>query len=78
MSHLSAMQTISVIIGILSGILMVPGLIPLLGWVQWIVLAGCTLGFIFGAFAEKKTGLLINGAVAIVAMLRLILGQGII
>ena len=52
--------------------------ISMIGWVQWIVLAGCTLGFIFGAVAEKKTDLLINGAVAIVAMLRLILGQGII
>ena len=78
MGHLSAMQAISIIIGLLSGILMVPGLIPLLGWLQWIVLAGCTLGIIFGAFAEKKTGLIVNGAVAVVAMLRLILGHGIL
>ena len=72
------MQLISIIIGILSGLLMVPGLIPLLGWLQWLVLAGCTLGIIFGAFGPKKTGLIINGMVAVVAALRLIIGHGFI
>jgi len=72
------MQAISIIIGILCAILMVPGLIPFLGWVQWIVLAGCTLGIIFGAFGPKKTGLIINGMVAVVAALRLLIGGGFV
>ena len=72
------MQAISIIIGILCAMLMVPGLIPFLGWVQWFVLAGCTLGIIFGAFGPKKTGLIINGSVAVVAALRLIIGHGFI
>lgn len=72
------MQAISIIIGIFCAILMVPGLIPFLGWVQWIVLAGCTLGIIFGAFGPKKTGLIINGMVAVVAALRLLIGGGFV
>lgn len=71
------MQAISILIGILCAILMVPGLIPFLGWIQWAVLAGCTLGIIFGVFGEKKAGLIINGAVAVVAALRLLLGGGV-
>jgi hypothetical protein len=71
------MQFISIVIGLICAIVMVPGLIPLLGWVQWLVLAGCVLGIIFGAFCQRKIGLVINVAVAIVAILRLHLGGGL-
>ncbi len=70
------MQTISVLIGLLCAVLLIPGLIPLLGWMQWLVLAGCVLGIIFGAFCQKKIGLTINIAVMVVAALRLFLGGG--
>jgi hypothetical protein len=69
-------QFLSILIGLVCAVLMVPGLIPLLGWVQWIVLAGCVLGITFGAFCQKKIGLVINIAVALVAALRLFLGGG--
>ena len=72
------MQTLSVLIGLVCAALMVPGLVPLLGWLQWAVLAGCVLGIIFGSFCEKKIGLTINIAVAIVAILRLFLGGGVV
>jgi len=74
--HCAMAQLLSVIIGLLSAVLMVVGLFPLLGWLQWIVLAGCVLGIIFGAFCQKKIGLMINIAVALVAALRLFLGGG--
>lgn len=72
------MQTISVLIGLLCAVLLIPGLIPLLGWMQWLVLAGCVLGIIFGSFCQKKIGLTINIAVMVVAALRLFLGGGVI
>lgn len=72
------MQTISVLIGLLCAVLLIPGLIPLLGWMQWLVLAGCVLGIIFGSFPRKKIGLTINIAVMVVAALRLFLGGGVI
>lgn len=71
------MQTLSVLIGIICAVLLIPGLIPLLGWVQWLVLAGCVLGIIFGSFPKRKIGLTINVAVGIVAALRLFLGGGV-
>ncbi len=74
----AAMQILSVLIGLVCAVLLVPGLIPLLGWLQWAVLAGCVVGIIFGSFCQRKIGLTINVAVAIVAALRLFLGGGLV
>lgn len=71
------MQFLSVFIGLVCAVLLVPGLVPFLGWLQWGVLVGCVFGIIFGSFCEKKIGLTINVAVAIVALLRLFLGGGV-
>ncbi|MCW0217995.1 MAG: hypothetical protein OJI67_06705 [Prosthecobacter sp.] len=71
------MQTLSVLIGILCAILLVPGLIPLLGWTLWATLFGSLVGIIFGAFPKRKIGLTINCAVALIAALRLFLGGGV-
>ena len=72
------MQILSVIIGLVCAVLLIPGLIPLLGWLQWAVLAGCVVGIIFGSFCQRKIGLTINIAVAVVAALRLFLGGGFV
>ena len=73
-----AMQIISVLIGLVCAVLLIPGLIPFLGWTLWATLAGCVVGIIFGSFPQRKIGLVINIAVAIVAILRLFLGGGVI
>ncbi len=70
-------QFLSIVIGLACAALMVPGLIPLLGWLQWAVLVGCVIGVIFGSFCEKKIGLTINIVVGVVAVLRLFLGGGL-
>jgi hypothetical protein len=74
----SVCQIVSVVIGLLCALLMFFGLVPLLGWTLWATLAGCVVGVIFGAFPERKIGLTINAMVAIVSILRLILGGGIL
>lgn len=71
------MNLISILIGIVAAIIMIPGIVPLLGWLQWLVVVLCVLGIIFGAVSKKKTGLFINGAVLVVAILRLFLGGGV-
>ena len=78
--HHTTMNAISVLIGVVAGVLMAVGLVPLLGWVNWLVLALCVLGIIFGAISTKETrsGLIINGSIAAVGMLRLLLGGGVI
>jgi len=73
-----AMQIISVLIGLVCAVFLFFGIIPLLGWTLWATLAGCIVGIIFGAFPKRKIGLIINVAVAAVAILRLFLGGGII
>lgn len=72
------MNIVSVIIGVLCFIPMVLGLIPFLGWVNWLVAIGCIVGIIFGACSEKKAGLYINVSVLCVGGLRLLLGGGFV
>ncbi len=71
-------QILSVLIGLVCAVLMLFGIIPLLGWTLWATLGLCVLGIIFGAFPERKIGLIINVAVAVVAILRLFLGGGVV
>ena len=70
------MNILSLIIGIPCFALMVLGLVPGLGWLNWLVAVGCVLGILFGAASEKKPGLYINVAVLCVGGLRLLLGGG--
>jgi hypothetical protein len=71
------MNVISILIGIIAAIIMVPGIVPLLGWLLWLVVLLCVVGIIFGAVSKKKSGLFICGAVLVVSLLRLFLGGGI-
>jgi hypothetical protein len=72
------MNAISIVIGVLCAPIMFVGLIPLLGWMQWIMLPGAALGAILGAFARNKAGLMINLIVLGVGMFRLFMGGGIL
>lgn len=72
------MNLISIVIGLIGAVFMFVGIIPLLGWLNWIALAACGLGGILGAFAEKKTGLIINIIVIAIAILRLAIGGGFV
>jgi hypothetical protein len=73
------MQLLSILLGIVGAILVIVGIIPLLGWINWLALAVCLFGVIFGSFGRnRRPGLVINLAVGGVAALRLMLGGGII
>ena len=72
------MNTLSIVIGIACFVGMCIGLIPLLGWLNWVVAVGCVIGIIFGASSEKKAGLYICTAVLAVSGLCLALGGGLI
>ena len=72
------MNILSTIIGIPCFILMCFGLVPFLGWVNWLVAIGCIVGILLGASSEKKTGLYVNVAVLCVGGLRLLLGGGFV
>jgi len=72
------LNAISALFGLTAVLLLLPGIIPLLGWLQWGTLVLCVIGAVIGAFPEKKVGLTINLIVMAVAVLRLILGGGLI
>jgi hypothetical protein len=82
------MGLISVLWGIVSMLWMVLALIPLLGWMNWFLIAFATVGAIIAAIGvlmsssgrrgHAKTGLVLNGIVIVVAIFRLSLGGGII
>ena len=71
-------QILSIVIGLVCAVLLLPGIIPGLAWSLWFTLCGCVVGIIFGSFPERKIGLIINVAVAVVAILRLFLGGGVV
>jgi hypothetical protein len=72
------MNVISVIIGIVSLVICLIGLIPVLGWLEWISLALCMVGTIFGIFGDRKSGMNLNLVVGVVAIFRLVMGGGIL
>lgn len=72
------MNTASKVIGIIALILMILGLIPFLGWINWLVVLIALLGLIVGIFGKNNGGMILNGIVLIVSLIRLMIGGGII
>jgi len=72
------MNIVSKIIGTIAFIIMLIGLLPLFGMLNYIVIPLATIGLLFGIFSSNTGGLLLNGIVLIVSLMRLIAGGGII
>jgi hypothetical protein len=72
------MNLVSVIFGTVALILALVGLVPLIGWLNWVALPMCVLGLVFGIFARNKTGMQLNLVVFVLAIFRLIMGDGLI
>ena len=82
------MGLISLLWGIVGMLLMFIGLVPLLGWSNWLIIPFAGVGAIIAAIgilltsSEKrgraKAGLVLNAIVIIVAAIRLSMGGGII
>ncbi len=82
------MGLISVVWGIVAMLWMLLALVPLLGWANWFVIPFAAVGMILAAIGviltgpgkrgRAKTGLVLNGLVIVVAIVRLHLGGGVI
>ena len=72
------MNIVSKIIGIIAFFVMLIGLIPLLGILNWIAIPLALTGLFFGIFSKNSGGLLLNGIVLIVSLLRLMIGGGVL
>ena len=82
------MGLISLLWGIVAMLWMVLALIPLLGWVNWFLIPFAAVGAIIAAIGialtspgkrgRAKAGLVLNGLVILVAVVRLHLGGGVL
>ncbi|MCG8275282.1 hypothetical protein [Stenotrophomonas sp. NLF4-10] len=82
------MGLISLIWGIVALLWMLLAFIPLLGWGNWFLIPFATVGAIIAAIGllfthagkhgRARTGLLLNGIVIVVGVIRLSLGGGIV
>jgi hypothetical protein len=82
------MGLISLLWGVVAMLWMLLALIPLLGWGNWFLIPFAAIGAIIAAVAialtapgkrgRAKAGLVLNGIVILVAIVRLNLGGGIV
>ncbi|MDL2343150.1 hypothetical protein QOL99_03200 [Deinococcus sp. MIMF12] len=73
------MRTLSLILGILAALGLLLGLLPLFGWLNWlVVLPPALLGLILGVLARDRGATTLNVVVIALAALRLMLGGGVL
>lgn len=69
---------VSLVIGAVAAILVVPAFIPLLGWMNWLVVPLAIVGLLFGLASGRTSGRNLNLIVIIIGIVRLMLGGGLI
>lgn len=69
---------ISILIGIVSLVIVIPAQIPLLGWANWLALPLVAIGIVIGQLSSKDSGRNFCLVVLLIAAVRLMIGGGII
>lgn len=73
------MRVVSLIFGVIAACGLLLGLIPFLGWLNWIiVLPPAMLGLIFGAVSRDRSALTLSAVVCGIALVRLMFGFGMV
>ena len=72
------LNILSILVGLVALLLAIPSFIPLLGWGNWIVVPIAGLGALLGALSSKTSGRNFCLIVLAIAIVRLMLGGGII
>lgn len=72
------LNIISILIGLLSLVIVIPAQIPLLGWANWIALPFVVIGVIIGQLSSSDGGRNFCLVVFAIAVIRLMLGGGIL
>jgi hypothetical protein len=72
------LNLLSLIVGAVALLLAIPAFIPLLGWLNWLVVPLALLGLGLGVASRGKSGRNLNLVVIVIAILRLMLGGGIL
>lgn len=71
------LNAVSILIGIVALILAIPAFLPLLGWVNWLIIPMAVVGLALGAMSDKTSGRNLNIVVIGIGVLRLMLGGGL-
>lgn len=69
---------VSILIGILSLVIVIPAQIPLLGWANWFALPLIVIGIGLGQLSSSRTGRNFCLVVGLIAVVRLSLGGGLL
>ena len=72
------MTTASKVLGTIGLVIMIIGLIPFLGWLNYLSIILAIIGLIIGIVGKGSGGLVLNGIVLIVGILRLFIVGGIL
>lgn len=70
------LNIISILIGLVALVFAIPGLVPLFGWINWLVLPVALLGAGIGSLSSSNAGRNLNILVLLVGIVRLSLGGG--
>lgn len=72
------LNILSILVGLLSLLIVIPSQIPLLGWGNWFALPLVAVGIVLGALSRKDAGRNLCLIVLLIAAVRLMLGGGIL
>ena len=72
------LNLVSILIGLVSLVIVIPAQIPLLGWANWLALQLIVIGIILGALSSQNGGRNFCLVVGLIAVVRLSLGGGVI
>ncbi len=72
------LNLLSLLVGVVAGVIAFFGLIPFIGWANWFVLPIAGLGLLMGLISRRREGAILNIVVIAVALVRLSLGGGFI
>ena len=70
------LNVLSILVGLLSLLIVIPSQIPLLGWGNWFALPVVVVGIVLGALSRSNAGRNFCLVVFAIAVVRLILGGG--
>lgn len=71
------LNILSILVGFTSLIFVIPGIIPLLGALNWLAIPITLVGAVIGMLSSKTAGRNLNLLLLVVAIVRLSLGGGI-
>lgn len=72
------LNLVSLIIGAVALLLAIPAFIPLLGWMNWLVVPVALVGLVIGFASGRTGGRNLNLIVILVGVARLFLGGGLV